>query len=83
LPDEGDTYVLYTVKGDRAVKHTVRIGLQSGDDVQILADDLKAGDPVVITGNYLLTDGMQVEVRESAGGPSATTRATTEPEVAP
>jgi RND family efflux transporter MFP subunit len=83
LPDEGDTYALYTVKDDHAVKHTVRIGLQSGDEVQVLAADLKAGDPVVITGNYLLTDGMQVEVKESAGVPSATTRAATEPEVAP
>lgn len=89
LPDEDGTYVLYTLKDKHAARHTVRLGLQDDHDVQVIADDLHDGDPVVVTGNYLLADGMEVEVKEPATGPTTepATRpaavATTEPEAKP
>jgi RND family efflux transporter MFP subunit len=81
LPDDDGRYTLFTVKDNRAVKHTVRVGIQSDRDVQVLADDLKEGDPVVTTGNYILTDGMQVEVKEPTTEPATEpAAATTQPE---
>jgi RND family efflux transporter MFP subunit len=64
LPDDDGKYVLYTVKDGHAVRHVVQIGLESGQEVQVIADDLKEGLPVVVMGNYLLSDGMAVEVKE-------------------
>jgi membrane fusion protein, multidrug efflux system len=56
----GDGYVLYTVKDQRAVAHQVQIGIQNAKEVEIIASDLKAGEPVVVRGNYELSDGMAV-----------------------
>lgn len=73
LPDDDGAYVLYTLKDNHAAKHAVRLGLQDDQDVQVIADDLHEGDPVVVTGNYLLTDGMEVEIKEPTTEPVATT----------
>jgi RND family efflux transporter MFP subunit len=59
LPDE-DRQVLYTVSGGKAVRHEVRIGIASGDLVEVSAPGLKAGDEVVTVGNRELEDGMAV-----------------------
>jgi RND family efflux transporter MFP subunit len=59
LPDGGE-YSLFTVASGRAVRHAVRIGLENGHEVEVIADGLAAGDPVVIAGNYELEDGMAV-----------------------
>jgi len=70
LPD-GDQEVLYTVKGGAAVKHVVRVGISSGDQVEISGAGLEAGDSVVVQGNYELSDGMGVQVGDkgaTAGG---------------
>ncbi len=64
LPEE-DHYVLFTVKDGRAQKHTARVGLQNEKDIEVIATDLHAGEPVVILGNYELKDGMAVKVDES------------------
>ncbi len=56
----GDGYVLYTVKDQRAVAHQVQIGIQNAKETEIIASDLKAGEPVVVRGNYELSDGMAV-----------------------
>lgn len=70
LPDDEDQ-VLYTVKDHKAVKHTVQVGIASGDLVEVIGKDLQAGDSVVTLGNYELADGMAVQLPgegEKAGG---------------
>jgi membrane fusion protein (multidrug efflux system) len=57
---EGDKHVLFTVKGGRSMKHVVRIGLENAEAYQVMGTDLRAGQQVVIEGNYELSDGMDV-----------------------
>ena len=64
LPEE-DHYILFTIKDGRAQEHTVRVGLENEKDVEVIANDLQAGEPVVTLGNYELKDGMAVKVDES------------------
>jgi membrane fusion protein (multidrug efflux system) len=64
LPNEDGSHALFTVKEHHAVRHLVRIGVQQDNLVQVIADDLKVGDPIVVSGNYLLEDGMEVQVAE-------------------
>jgi membrane fusion protein (multidrug efflux system) len=61
LPD-GEQQVLYTVKDNRATRHSVRVGIASGDNVEVVGGDLHAGDMAVVVGNYELEDGMAVQV---------------------
>lgn len=60
---EGDHFILFTVKNDRAVKHIVQIGIDSADEVSVLGKTLVANEPVVILGNYELRDGMNVQIQ--------------------
>jgi hypothetical protein len=84
LPEEGGEYVLYTVKDDHAVKRTVRVGLDDGRDVQVIGEDLKEGELVVVSGNYELEDQMSVKSREAtAKSESATQPATTQSAMGP
>jgi RND family efflux transporter MFP subunit len=71
LPNEEGGYSLYTVKDGKAVQHAVRLGLQQDNLVQVLGDDLKEGDAVVVRGNYLLSDGAPVEVEAAATQPAS------------
>jgi membrane fusion protein, multidrug efflux system len=64
LPDESRGYQIFTVANNRAVKHTVKIGVENGKEVQIIANDLHQGMPVVIVGNYELEDGMAVAIQK-------------------
>ncbi|MGE5304825.1 MAG: efflux RND transporter periplasmic adaptor subunit [Alphaproteobacteria bacterium] len=64
LPDE-DHYVLFTVKGGRAQKHSIRVGLQDEKNVEVVANDLRPGDLVVTLGNYELQQGMAVKPEKS------------------
>ena len=57
---EGDGFVLFTVKDKHAVQHLVETGIQNAKEIEIIAPDLKAGDEVVVRGNYELSDGMAV-----------------------
>jgi membrane fusion protein, multidrug efflux system len=59
---EGDDFYLFTVADKKAVKHTVKLGIQTPTEVEVLSPELKAGDQVVTVGNYELTDGATVEV---------------------
>ncbi len=59
---KGDQFVLYTVADGRAVRHTVTVGLENAQELEVKADDLAAGQPVVILGNSQLVDGMAVKV---------------------
>jgi membrane fusion protein (multidrug efflux system) len=61
LPEE-QTYILYTVEKDHAVKHQVRVGIKTAQQVQVYGDDLKEGQPVVVSGNYELENNMAVEM---------------------
>ena len=69
LPDENG-YTLFTVKDGKAVKHSIRIGLQNDRDVQVIGDGLQDGEPVVVIGNYELQDGMAVQVQHAETQPS-------------
>jgi RND family efflux transporter MFP subunit len=75
LPNEDGSYSIYTVKESRAVLHSIQVGLQQDQVVQVIAADLKAGDPVVVSGNYMLKNGMQVEVRSPSSQPDVKTEA--------
>jgi multidrug efflux pump subunit AcrA (membrane-fusion protein) len=67
LPDEGKQ-VLFTVKDGKAVRHEVKLGIIAGDLVQVVSDNLRAGDSVVTLGNYELTDGMAIQAEEKGAG---------------
>jgi RND family efflux transporter MFP subunit len=60
VPDEDGNYELFTVSGDKAVKHTVQVIAQDDEKTEISGGDLKPGDLVVVAGNYVLEDGMAV-----------------------
>ncbi|MGB8991546.1 MAG: efflux RND transporter periplasmic adaptor subunit [Desulfobaccales bacterium] len=60
---EGQGYSLFTIKDNRAVKHLVQVGLRNDKEVEIKGEGLKAGEPVVVLGNYELKDGMAVKVK--------------------
>ena len=66
LPDEDGGYTLFTVKDHHAVKHAVRIGLQQDQLVQVIGDDLKSGDEVIVSGNYALENGTPVQTTPAA-----------------
>jgi membrane fusion protein (multidrug efflux system) len=79
LPDEDGGFAVFTIDGDHAKKHSVRVGLENDREAQILSDDLKPGDAVVIRGNYHLEDGSEVKVAEA----DAATQPATSPVSAP
>ena len=64
LPNESREYEVFTVANNRAVKHAVKIGAETPKEVQLIAEDLHEGDPVVTVGNYELEDGMAVEIQK-------------------
>jgi RND family efflux transporter MFP subunit len=64
LPNESREFEVFTVANNRATKHTVKIGAENINEIQVTADDLHEGDPVVSVGNYELEDGMAVEIKK-------------------
>jgi RND family efflux transporter MFP subunit len=66
---EGEAQVLYTVRDSKAVRHEVRLGIASADRLEVLADGLKPGDAVVVSGNYELADGMEVQIEKPSTDP--------------
>jgi membrane fusion protein (multidrug efflux system) len=61
LPQDA-RHILFTISEGRAVKHTVRLGIQNENEVEISGGGLVPGDKVVVKGNYELKDGMTVNV---------------------
>ncbi len=61
----GDQYCLFTVKGNRAVRHIVQTGIENENEIQVSGEDLHPGEPVVILGNYELADQMTVTMEET------------------
>jgi len=64
LPNESREFEVFTVADNRATKHAVKIGAENPKEIQVLADDIHEGDPVVTVGNYELEDGMTVEIKK-------------------
>jgi len=60
LPSDG-AWQVFTVRDGRAVRHAVKAGILTDQEVEILESDLQPGDSVVTVGNYELEDGMAVE----------------------
>ena len=58
----GRAYTLFTIRKGRAVGHLVAVGLRNAREVEVKGADLRAGEPVVVLGNYELKDGMAVQV---------------------
>ncbi|MCX5685368.1 MAG: HlyD family efflux transporter periplasmic adaptor subunit, partial [Planctomycetota bacterium] len=61
LPKE-DKHVVFTLKDGKAVEHEVKTGLEDNEQVEVLGDALKAGEKVIVEGNYELENGMLVKV---------------------
>jgi membrane fusion protein (multidrug efflux system) len=57
---EGDGHVVFTVREKRAVVHQVQIGIENAKEIEVIAPGLKAGEQVVVRGNYELSEGMAV-----------------------
>jgi len=49
---------------NHAVKHQVQAGLENDTQIEVIANDLKEQDDIVVLGNYELEDGMAVEVKQ-------------------
>src|SRR5881409_2522057 len=64
LPNESREFEVFTLADNRAKKHTVKIGTENPQEMQVIADDLHPGDFVVTVGNYELEDGMAVEIKK-------------------
>jgi membrane fusion protein, multidrug efflux system len=64
LPEDA-RHKIFTVKNGIAVEHYVQIDLEDENEIEISGADLKAGDSVVVLGNYELKDGMAVKVETS------------------
>jgi len=64
LPREGGDSVVYTVADGHARAHKVHIGLENATEAQLLDGELKRDDPIVVVGNYVLEDGMDVRVEQ-------------------
>lgn len=63
LPD-GKAYRLFTIEKGHAVQHQVQVGLENDTQAEVIANDLKEHDEIVVLGNYELEDGMAVEVQK-------------------
>ncbi len=77
LAEEDGAYSVFTIADGHAAKHTVHVGAENDDEVQIITDDVKAGDQVATIGSLELDDGAAVVVN------AATTESTTEPTTTP
>jgi membrane fusion protein (multidrug efflux system) len=64
LPDK-ESAIVFTVLDGHAVEHKVTTGLESDTHTAVISDTLKVGDALVITGNYVLEDGMAVTISAS------------------
>jgi cobalt-zinc-cadmium efflux system membrane fusion protein len=61
-PDESGEPHVYEVNGDEAASAAVKLGLQAGDQVEIL-EGVNEGDLVIVTGGYGLPEKSKVHVK--------------------
>lgn len=52
--------VLFIVRGGRALRRVVTVGVETDSLVQVRGQGVQPGDSVVVLGNYELSDGMRV-----------------------
>ena len=67
-----DGTVLFVVRGGRAYRRLVRVGVETDSLSQVAGDGVASGDTVVVLGNYELADSMRVRL---SGAPTSTVRA--------
>ncbi len=79
VSDGAGGFTLFAVKDSKAVKHSVKVGLENDREVQVIADDLHEGELVVVLGSYELEDGMKVQAQPAEVTPEASEQATTAP----
>src|SRR5205085_238789 len=60
--ENGDSFIAL-LDGDQAIHKTVRVGLREGDLVEISADGVKEGAPIVGSGAYGLLKLLAVKVK--------------------
>ena len=56
--------VVFTIDGEKAVKHVVETGLETDGWIEVQGEGLEAGTPVVTMGQFLLDDGTEVAVQK-------------------
>lgn len=61
LVTERSNNFAYTVEGNKAVKHAIRVGFNDGKSVEVL-DGLKQADSIILAGKLKLSDGQPVQV---------------------
>jgi RND family efflux transporter MFP subunit len=76
VPQSDGKFVIFTVDNSLAKEHEVKIGLENDRQTQVIADDLKPGDAVVVVNNSILEDGMKVEATTVPAAMPATGAAT-------
>ncbi len=59
LNDNQSSAFVYTIRQGKARKIKVQTGMEQGDEIEIIGP-LKAGDSIIILGNYELSDGMAI-----------------------
>jgi RND family efflux transporter MFP subunit len=64
LPEKNG-YTLFTVRNGHAVRHLVRVGLETDTEVQVEGRGVAAGESAVLAGNYELKPGMAVSPQAS------------------
>lgn len=70
---DGDTPHIFVVQGGKAMKRTVRLGLEDGERVQLL-EGVRPGEVLVIEGGAALSDGMKVRTAAQTGAAKANAR---------
>ena len=75
LPQESGT-ALFVVHGGRAFRRLVTIGVETDSLVQVTSGGVQAGDTVVVTGNYELSDSMRVRLHADTAAGSASVAGT-------
>lgn len=58
---EGEEKVVFVVNGSKAQKRAIQVGIMGEDEVEVVQGVVE-GEPVIVEGNYGLTDGAMVEV---------------------
>lgn len=64
LPRQDGSHEVFTVKGGRAVRCLVQLGLENPSQVQIEGASLAEGQPVIVVGNSQVSDGMAVTIEK-------------------
>ena len=68
-------FSIIRVERNRAVKRRVRLGLSTGDFIELLDEDLEPGHKIVTVGVEDLNDGDRIKAVEPVTGPSPPTEA--------